>query len=324
MKYFSLSFLFILFDGIPIDVQILEPTFNVYAELEPVQIFQENFLLDLTITPSRFTEVKEVLKVGHTEDDFYFIDNPNYVKSVKSSYTLQYTIPSRLYFDENGCYVSLSFYSANGSLYEERGWWIKPVTPSSDIYPENYVNEPYTANNISTIVRMFGYSSISESFQFPDYIDYFNIDVYHRLDLDSITFKYSSLKPFVYDSAYLTYHDFDNVFPYVDHNAKHQISIPLTISMDGTNAMFSYRDVMWVNPTTLQMSLVERRGFVRTRHFYMPVNKKEQLLEDRMQITVKGAGWSKNDIHYDLSYLASRDLIGDCDNSDYCIVEVEP
>ena len=328
MKYFSFSFLLLLFESLPIDLPIVrpdeeKPTFTVSAGIDAKQVFQDDFTIDLTITPSKSAKIKEVLKVGHNSGDYYYVVNPNTTKNVKDAYISQYTIPSRLYFDENGCYISLSFYAENGELYDQKGWYIKPVTPSIDIYPENYINTPYTAENIYTSLTLRSYLSLNETFQFPDYIDYFNIDVYHRLTLDSISFQYTSLRAFSYSGASLTYYDFDNVFPYIEHDNQHRISVPLSISMNNKTASFSYRDVMWVHPKTLQMSLTEKEGFVRTRHFYMPVNKKSYLLEEKMQITVWEAGGSKNDIHYELSYLASRDLIGDCNNSDYCVVEVD-
>nr|MCR5505846.1 hypothetical protein [Bacilli bacterium] len=285
--------------------------------------FQDDITIDFSITPSVSITVKEVLRVGHSKDDYYYINNPNTYKTVKEEYVSSYKIPTRLYFDNNGCYINLRFINQSGKVIDEKGWTIKPVTDSIDLNPEEHVNDPYVAYNCQTSIRNEIALPIEEKFQFPDYIDYFNIDVYHRLDLNSLSFKYSSAASFKYGSCSLTYYDFDGVFPYLEHDEEHKVTIPLSLSISNQKAVFSYRDIMYVNSKTLQMSLKEKEGFVKTRFFYLPVNKKEKLLEEKMYVDLKEAGLSKNDIHWELTYLANRNVVGDCDDSDYCVVEDE-
>ena len=85
----------------------------------------------------------------------------------------------------------------------------------------------------------------------------------------------------------------------------------------------NYLHEMYVHPKTLMMSFISRSGFVKTRYFYMPVNKKEEMLDEVVDITINKCGLTKNNISWHLSYLANQNLIGKCSNSDYCIVEGE-
>ena len=327
MKYFSLSFLILLIDVLPLpDIPKPDeekPTFNVSSTVPAIRLFDNDVTIDFKIIPSKVATIKEVFKVGHNENDFYSINNPNFYKTVEGEYHSYYTLPTRMYFDENGCYVRLEFKDATNKVIDAKGFYIKPVTPSADIDPAQYVSAPYIANNVQTVYNRFLTLAISEEFQFPDYIDYFNIDIYHRLDLDSISFTYNSIAKFVYGEAYLTYYDFDNVFPFISHYNEHRISIPLSVSINNKKATFSYKNYMYVHPKSLQMSLETKEGFVKTRYFYLPVNKKDYLLDEKMSIDLYEAGHSKNDIHWNLTYLANRDLIGDCDSSDYCVVGEE-
>ena len=76
---------------------------------------------------------------------------------------------------------------------------------------------------------------------------------------------------------------------------------------------------MYVNPQTLDMSLVKYDGFVATKYFYLPINKIDLLLDQIFTIHFDEFGYGKSNFSWDMRYLNNRNLIGDCDNSDYCI-----
>ena len=80
---------------------------------------------------------------------------------------------------------------------------------------------------------------------------------------------------------------------------------------------------MYVNPTSLEMSLVAKPGFVATPYFYLPKNKCEELLDQTFTIMVEEFGHGKTRFNWDIKYTNNHRLIGDCSNSDYCVVGEE-
>ena len=77
---------------------------------------------------------------------------------------------------------------------------------------------------------------------------------------------------------------------------------------------------MYVNPYTLEMSLVERDGFIETDKFYLPIGKEEMLENNvKMYFYFSDIGRSGVNARYDISYLKDYNFFGECDDSVYCV-----
>ena len=68
------------------------------------------------------------------------------------------------------------------------------------------------------------------------------------------------------------------------------------------------------------MSFNPEEDFVLTRYFYLPKNGREDLIDKKMNVYLYGAGLGSSNITWNLTYLAGQNLLGDCSDSDYCIV----
>ena len=76
---------------------------------------------------------------------------------------------------------------------------------------------------------------------------------------------------------------------------------------------------MYVNEKTLDMSLNPKEGFIPTDHFYLPINKSSDLLDEVFTLTFNHFGHGDSNFTWDMRYTNSRNFIGDCQNSEYCI-----
>ena len=78
---------------------------------------------------------------------------------------------------------------------------------------------------------------------------------------------------------------------------------------------------MYVHPETLEMSFIPRDGFVATKYFYLPRNKTKQMLNQLFTLKMEKFGYGQINFSWDVRYINNRNLIGDCNDSDFCVVE---
>ena len=243
----------------------------------------------------------------------------SFSKSFSSSADLTLTLPTFSYLSPSGMYCRLNLIEKFSGDAKTVDFTITPATRYNAIDPSSYILKAYSIPNANFSLFNGKILTTPEKFQFPNYLDYFDIDTYYRLDLSGVNFTYTLGTSLSYDSAYLTIYDEEEVFTYLEHDHD-EISIPLKIIKYGNYWTFGINSALYVHPKTLQMSFEPRVGFVKTNHFYMPVNHKEYFMNQIMRIDAYHVGVCKSNITWYLAYLASTNMIGACSNSDYCIV----
>ena len=170
-----------------------------------------------------------------------------------------------------------------------------------------------------TIFCLTNGKTYHETFDFSLNYDVFANEEYYQLDISNQSFNYSCVKPFVYKTAELLYQDVNDIFPYLSKDRRGYIHISLKLTQTNNRLQFSFNDLFWVNPHTLQISESKRLGFIRTNKVYLPLGKKDILEGSTFKIKVSEAGVNSSSIEYELTYYSSNNLFGYCENSDYCI-----
>ena len=286
----------------------------------PFTAYQENVDLNIKITSNDKGYFYERFTCGPSYEDIrYAITSDNH--QINKSYNYVVNLPTYMLLSNNGLYCTLSVTSIKMEYTRKFQFCIKPITFGHNIDPSKYTTNSYSISE--TYYRILGgkLSSYSETYSFPDFLDYLNIDTYYRIDLSGVTFNCGPvIKDYAYESASMKISDYQNIFPYLTHDENHYVSIPLIVTNNKTKKGFAFANNMYVHPKTLEMSLIERSNFVQTRHFYLPVNKKKEMLEENIQIIIRGGGAAKSNLTWNLSYLATGNYLGNCANSDYCVV----
>lgn len=139
---------------------------------------------------------------------------------------------------------------------------------------------------------------------------------YYRLDISN----YKLLKRddiLVYDEAILKIHDPSGVFKYLGSGFNKYI--PLEFGKYKSTYYLKFKNYMYVNPNTLDMSLIPRNNFIQTKYFYFPINKKDKLQNTMMRIELNGYGHLKTNLYINTKLNFEKNLIGSCQNSDFCI-----
>lgn len=314
------SLLFGLFSFVPKASKIVT-FFNVSGNsFGPYDVGEKDKTISVKVIPnSSYTSLTERFSVGSVGGNLsYIINTKSHTATKKKTFTVSLTLPLTDYYSEAGIYGTLEFLTAN-RVIEQYSFMIKPPR-KEHIDPNAYKETAYLGGPV------IGYfyttsSPTEERFSFPGFIDYFNVDYYYRLSLDYLTISYSAKKSFPGCNASLRFIDYSRVFPYIDNSDSIPIvNIPLSSQINGNLVTFSFPKTMYVNPNTLEMSLVARPNFKTTKYFYLPHNHLPEILDQIFTLEVSDFGYSKVSFSYDIRYTNNRYLIGDCNSSDYCVI----
>ena len=238
-------------------------------------------------------------------------------------YTLTFTLPFKSSLTSIGLNVKIEFLNDSDDVLQDFKFNIKPISPTT-INPHNDIDSPFVIEDI--VVDPDNYSNVNkEKIGFDQTLDYFNVDNYYLLKLNDAFITYECGLPLPKCIAHLHFVDYLKIFPYLDSDDEvPSFDIPLRTISDLGGIRFAFPTNMYVNPTTLDMSLEARPGFVSTSNFYLPKNRCEELLDQIFTIDVKDFGYGKTSFSWDMRYTNNRRLIGDCSNSDYCVIVEMP
>lgn len=246
------------------------------------------------------------------------ITNTHYI-SKNIMYLLTFKLPLKSNLTDRGLSVTIDFIDTGNVILQSFSFNIKPVSPTT-INPKLYTNEYFVIEDV--IVDPDDYQTHRfEKIKFDKTYDYFDVDNYYRLPLEDTFITYECGLLFPGCTAHLHFTDYLKVFPYLDNDKEvPTFDIPLKVNGKIGGVSFSFPSVMYVNPSTLDMSLEARPGFSATRYFYLPKNRSEELLDQTFYLAVKDFGYGKTSFTWPIKYTNNHHLIGDCSNSDYCVI----
>ncbi len=281
----------------------------------------DDYVLSGQVTAKKtFVSVVEKMTVTTMDGQLIKTEKTKYHTIVKGdSYALTFTLPFKSSLSERGLTFKIEFINGNDELIQTFSFNLKPIIRKT-ITAKDYINDYYVVEDI--VVDPDNYSKVKdEKFKFDQALDYFNSDTYYRLSLEDVLITYECGLPFPGCIAHLHFVDYLKSFPYLDsENEVPTFDIPLRTITKNNRISFAFPQVMYVKPATLEMSLEARPGFVSTSYFYLPKNRCEEILDQVFSVDVKEFGHGKTSFTWDMRYLNNQRLIGDCSNSDYCVI----
>ncbi len=281
----------------------------------------DDYVLSGQVTAKKtFVSVVEKMTVTTIDGQLIKTEKTKYHTIVKGdSYALTFTLPFKSSLSERGLTFKIEFIEGNDELIQTFSFNLKPIIRKT-ITAKDYINDYYVVEDI--VVDPDNYSKVKdEKFKFDQALDYFNSDTYYRLSLEDVLITYECGLPFPGCIAHLHFVDYLKSFPYLDsENEVPTFDIPLRTITKNNRISFAFPQVMYVKPTTLEMSLEARPGFVSTSYFYLPKNRCEEILDQVFSVDVEEFGHGKTSFTWDMRYLNNQRLIGDCSNSDYCVI----
>lgn len=184
-------------------------------------------------------------------------------------------------------------------------------------------NSTFQYENVGVYTHELGSHYENETYLFHGFESIYVPDYYHKLDISTLSIKTATSKTdtFKYNSAFFYVYDPENLFDeFSQYKTGEYLIIPLsfTNNEDGSHSL-KFANAVYVNPITLKMSLVNKTGYVKTRHLYFPINKKGSEESFRFGLTVTDLGANLMYLTHSFTVKTYKNIIGDCSNAEYCV-----
>ena len=291
-----------------------------FKAIGPFMEYGNDYEMTGTVTPKQhYLNMKERLSVAVTGYSYSYFETKNGHDVTKNeSYQLTFTLPLKSMLSNKGITCLVEFLDNDYSTIQSFTFNLKPMKRTS-IDPHSYINDYFIIKD--TIVDPDNYkNTVGEKMRFDGYVYYFNIDNYYRLDLNNLTMSYSCLKSGLMASAFLHFDDYDRLFEELDiEDDVPYFNITLYPYLNNGTVIFKIAETLYVHPKTLSMSFNAKPDYVPTHYFYLPINKKAEMFNQKFTLNVLSFGLNQTSFSWELRYMNTRGLIGDCHDSDYCV-----
>ena len=290
--------------------------------LGPYDKYQADPSVAFTVR-STYSSTKSAYEIFRFGDN----NNPNQqtvTKAVHSvaangTYTGYVTLPTQSFLGDNGMKITIELYNSNGTRISQTSCYIYPRKPEI-INPLHYSNDVYICPQTCANISDWALSYQTESYIFSHIDDYFLTDIYYRLPLEQFVLQTSiPQNSFSYTKAYLKIVGLQEYFPsltYVSGTA----TIPLSVKYDNGDLTLALKSALYVEPKLLFMSTSVRQDYALTKNFYLPINHCKDLVGSSFTFGIEGVGYNKSSFIWETALLSENPLIGDCQNSAYCVV----
>ena len=298
----------------------IDPVKLTVEQIGPYTKKCENQTLNYKITAVKSTKnrnIYEVFKFGTIETpNIYSTKTAVHVAPLSSATTLSVTMPTSTLLNENGMMVTISIYNSEDTLYIEKSFTIYPI-PSETVDPT--VVGSYQSKIISVKITSNKITNTSDSYTFTNIKSYFNNTIYYRLPIEEFLFTHVDAGELTYGNCYMSLIGYQRYFPALSHFLS-TAKIPLKLVKKENGYGLDFANTLYVEKSTLKMTTSAREGYVATNNFYLPVNFRDELSDLKVYFVIEDLGISKLKMSWKTTCLMDNAFIGDCSDSEYCIV----
>lgn len=185
----------------------------------------------------------------------------------------------------------------------------------------DYTYKPYEIKNRTFRIFNDSIQCTSESFSFQNTVSTLLVNDQNYIDLTEMNFAYNFNTSFEFkcSEAYLKINDKFNTFHYLTKDKDGNIFIPINLIQNSNDINFEFKNKMYVNPNTLDMSLVEKEDYIETDKFYINPDKIAKFEKGDFEFVINDAGYNETNILLPMEIRAFRQAVGYCYDSTYCI-----
>lgn len=171
-----------------------------------------------------------------------------------------------------------------------------------------------------------GWTAHEQELEFSNFFDAYVPNFYHKID--PTEFKIESISGYTGDlidrNSFFTISNLNGAFDSLNHDENNAI-LPIKIVSDNNYKTFhlEFSEDLFVNTQTLEMSLTRKPGFIKTQYLYLPINGKKYEKEYQCSISLNNFGYDDLNTVVNFKYVSVLNIIGDCHNSEYCIIQTQ-
>ena len=197
------------------------------------------------------------------------------------------------------------------------------MSPVEDSYKHIVDNESVVSTGeIYVLDSSLNWSHHKVTYNFTNFDGLYMPDYYHKIRLDEFEINMDSQDKVFFDcEPSLVIKNVNGVFNDVANAAS--VEFPLKLLKTDTGFTFELKDIIYVNKETLFLSKTEKDGYVATKHIYLPRNDMQNQDKYTCFFAFQNFGVDKCFVRHNFELRALKNIIGDCQNSEYCIQRTE-
>lgn len=315
-------FLPLIVSAIPQGNQIIV-TSGVYGPYE-ARARDEEITISLLST---YSVTKNVKVFVHMQDSIHDDLNEDFTSETislepKAAEEVSFNLRTSLCMSPFGMEISLIVQNADlGTNLKKIEFHLDPKSTLT-LRAMDYINKKLVSDNVAfSFGGLVGSGVIlySETYQFVNFQDYFPVDNYYRIDLDSFYFTYSFTRKFVFNDGFMEIDDPYDLFPLVPRNTRGYRHFPYTVIEKDGKFHLKFTS-LFVNPNNYNVTTSPMEGYVETSYLYLPPNQQEKIANCQFAFWLVDPGYNLYDFYWTVSYILPNNLIGDCRNSEYCVI----
>ena len=160
-----------------------------------------------------------------------------------------------------------------------------------------------------------------EKISFNGFNEVIENDVYHRLDLSSLTINLENLMDdtLTDSQGYCAIFVPDGTFPRLTYDSERNCyKVPIEFFIKNNDVKVRFK-TMFFDEDTLMMSYKSGDYFKKTNNFYLPFSEFDLLKNIHISLVGENIGFSKFQFQYDFEYISLNAFLGDCVTSMFCI-----
>ena len=290
-----------------------QPTFGF--KISSLHTYKVSTDFSVTVTATTTNKIRVLVYiVNSVYPDGVNILDETFSKSATKNYTYdnQYTRP-------NNNSVKLTMIDVKSKTQQTSTHELEVV--SGDTYR---INDPiYTYKSASKIYSLSSgkWTITYESLVFHNFQDKYVPNYYHKLDLSNFYIERTGAIPpnLTFKRGQLLISNINNTFGSLSKDGS-TVLLDLNLRKSGSTYYLEVDNDLFVNQRNLDMSFVEKEGYVKTKHLYFPLNNKKNEETYTCTIVIDGLGIDSSDFLLTFKYKSLLNIFGDCHNSEYCIV----
>ena len=208
------------------------------------------------------------------------------------------------------------------SVKNNRDWETsEPITmtPVADSYRYIVDNQDLVSTGtVHTLSSNLVWSSHNVTYSFTNFDGIYIPDYYHKIKLDDFVINIVSYDRSLFScTPSLIISNVNGVFN--DIATTSTVEFPLELVTTNTGFTFRLKDTIYVHKETLMLSKIAKEGYVPTRHIFLPRNDMQNQDKYKAIFSLRNFGVDKGFVRHNFELRAIKNIIGDCQNSEYCI-----
>lgn len=194
------------------------------------------------------------------------------------------------------------------------------LKPASDSYKTVVDNQPFSSRSKANVFTFstLTWSSYTLNYTFQNFDGLHMPDYYHKIKLDEFLINVSNEGKSLFKcDPSLVITNVNGVFN--DISTSSSVEFPLTLVSAMNGFTFELKDIIYVHKETLMLSKTAKPGYVQTKHIYLPRNDMQNQDKYKAYLAIQNFGVDKDFVRHNFELRALKNIIGDCQNSEYCI-----